>query len=67
MLIKPTIDELDNLIESRYVTVILASKRAHDLRKGLPAITDEEERNPISQAAKEISKELIKPKYPKDI
>ena len=59
MLIKPSIDELENMVEDRSSLALLAAARARDILKGKRPITEEAEVNPVSQAAKEISEGLI--------
>ena len=66
MLIKPTIDELDERFPSRYEITILAAKRARDLRKNSAPLTEDPERNPLSQAAIEMGQGIIKAKYPEE-
>ena len=59
MLIKPSIDELENISEDRYLITTLAARRSKDLVQGLKAITEEEEVSKVSQAAKEMAEGLI--------
>lgn len=41
MMLKPSIDTLLEKIDSKYSLVILASKRAHELEAGTPAMKDD--------------------------
>lgn len=59
MLIKPSIDELENIIPDRSALVTLVAQRSRDLVMGKKAITEEVEVNPVSQAAKEVAECLI--------
>ncbi len=68
----PSIDEVRKKVDSKYVLVILASKRAREIVDGKPALYSDDENNgevevqhlsdldkPVSQATSEISKGLI--------
>jgi len=59
MLIQPSIDEMQERYEDKYLLATLASRRAKDLLQGKRSITEEREINPVSQAAKEIAEGLI--------
>ena len=64
MLIKPTIDELDTKYESRFEISMLAAKRARDIMDNPVSLTETMEQSPLTQAAIEIEKGLIKSRRP---
>ena len=53
-IVNPTIVELSEKVDCRYTLVVEASKRARQLVDGAEPLTEVEEQNPVSQAAKEI-------------
>ncbi len=55
----PSINELRTKADSRYTLVILAAKRARDITRGLPKLTENETEKPVSIAANEIAEDLI--------
>ena len=59
MLLYPSINELSEKTDSKYTLAILTAKRARDIIEGKPILTDEECERPVSQAAKEISEDLV--------
>ena len=59
MLLYPSINKLQEKIDSRYSLVILTAKRARDIIDGKPILTDEASERPISQAAKEVAADLV--------
>ena len=59
MLLYPSINELAEKTDSKYSLAILTAKRARDIIDGKPILTEEECERPVSQAAKEISEDLI--------
>lgn len=59
MLLYPSINELSEKTDSKYTLAILTAKRARDIIDGKPILTDEESERPVSQAAKEISEDLL--------
>jgi DNA-directed RNA polymerase omega subunit len=59
MLLYPSINKLQEKTDSRYSLVVLTAKRARDIIDGKPVLTEEECERPISQAAKEVSMDLV--------
>lgn len=59
MLLYPSINKLQEKTDSRYSLVTLTAKRARDIIDKKPVLTEEECERPVSQAAKEISEDLI--------
>lgn len=59
MLVKPTIDELEERVGNRHILAILVGKRARDLAKGSLPIGEEPDYNIVSQAANEIADGII--------
>ncbi len=50
----PGVSELKEKADCRYTLVVESAKRARQLVDGAEPLTDVEEQNPVSQAAKEI-------------
>ncbi len=59
MMVKPSVNELLDVIDDRYRLVIVASKRARQLAEGAPALTSKQDENPVTQAAKEIAERKV--------
>ena len=59
MLLYPSINELQEKADSKYTLAILTAKRARDIVDGKPLLTEDECERPVSQAAKEIGKDLL--------
>ncbi|MBQ0004810.1 MAG: DNA-directed RNA polymerase subunit omega [Clostridiales bacterium] len=59
MLLYPSINKLQEKTDSKYTLVTLTAKRARDIIDGKPILTDTGCERPVSQAAKEISIDLI--------
>lgn len=59
MLLYPSINKLAEKTDSKYSLAILTAKRARDIIEGKPVLTEKECERPVSQAAKEISEDLI--------
>lgn len=59
MLLYPSINKLEEKADSKYSLAILTAKRARDIIDGKPILTEEECERPVSQAAKEISEDLV--------
>lgn len=62
MLLYPSINHLQTIVESKYSLVILTAKRARDIVAGKPALTEPAAWRPVSQAAIEIDSGLVKMK-----
>ena len=50
-----SIDQLEDKVESRYTLVVLAAKRAKQLRDGAPRLIDTPSTNPLTVALEEIA------------
>jgi DNA-directed RNA polymerase subunit omega len=50
-----SIDQLEEQVESRYTLVVLAAKRAKQLRDGAPRLIDTKSTNPLTVALEEIA------------
>lgn len=55
----PGVSELKEKADCRYTLVVESAKRARQLVDGAEPLTDVEEQNPVSQAAKEIYQDKI--------
>ena len=55
----PGVSELKGKADCRYTLVIESAKRARQLVDGAEPLTDVQESNPVSQAAKEIYQDKI--------
>lgn len=55
MLIKPTVAELLNKINNRYILVVATSKRARQIANGSKVLTKTKNVAPVSIAAEEIN------------
>ena len=55
----PSINKIRTKTDSRYTLVILAAKRSRDIIDGIPKLTQEDVRKPVSVAANEIAEDLI--------
>ena len=67
MLLYPSINDLEEKADSKYTLAMLTAKRARDIIDGKPVLTEEESERPVSQAAKEISKNLVKYSRPDEL
>jgi len=59
MMVKPTVKELLKKVDNRYELVIATSKRARQLAKGEPALTNKKEASVVTLAADEIAEGKI--------
>lgn len=55
----PSVSELKDKADCRYTLVVESAKRARQLVDGAEPLTDFQEANPVSQAAKEIYQDKI--------
>lgn len=55
MMVKPTVNELLDKVDNRYELVIATSKRARQLAKGEPALSNKKEASVVTLAADEIA------------
>ncbi|MDO4733183.1 MAG: DNA-directed RNA polymerase subunit omega [Bacillota bacterium] len=54
MLNKPNINELMDVVDSKYALVVLAAKRARYMINSNPSLVDDETFNPVSAALAEL-------------
>ncbi len=54
-MIRPSLEELTERVESKYGLVIVAAKRARKLKEGDPPMVDIDSTNPVSIALEEIA------------
>ncbi len=54
-MIYPSADELEKRVDSRFTLVILAARRAKQLREGAPKLLDTPSTNPLTIALEEIA------------
>jgi len=59
MMVKPTVNELLEKVDNRYELVIATSKRARQLAKGEPVLTNKKEASVVTLAADEIAEGKI--------
>lgn len=67
MLLYPSINDLEEKADSKYTLAMLTAKRARDIIDGKPVLTEEESERPVSQAAKEIDKDLLTYSRPEEL
>lgn len=62
MMLYPSIDKLIKKVPSKYGLIILASKRAHDMRKNNDYILEEyQSEKPVGKALEEVIEGVLKP------
>ena len=54
-MIKPPLEELLDQVDNKYALVIIASKRARQLKEGVLPLVDIDSANPVSVALEEIA------------
>lgn len=60
MMVKPSVTELLQLVENRYLLVIATAKRARQIANGAPILTKAKEESPVTLAANEIAEGKVK-------
>lgn len=55
MMVKPSVTELLQTVENRYLLVIATSKRARQIANGAPILTKAKEESAVTLAANEIA------------
>ena len=60
MMVKPTVNELLEVVENRYQLVIITAKRARQLAEGAKPLIDEKEDSFVTLAAQEIADKKVK-------
>lgn len=58
-MIKPTIDELLEKVDSKYSLVITAAKRAREIVDGAPTLNTAEAAKPVTIALQEIGEDKV--------
>jgi len=58
-LIYPSADTIEDRVKSRYSLVILAAKRAKQIKEGAPVLIDTESTNPLTVALEEIAAGMV--------
>ncbi len=53
-MIKPSLDQLMHLVDSKYTLVILAARRARDLQDGKPKMVESQSNKPVTIALEEL-------------
>lgn len=66
-MIYPSGDKLEELVESRYSLVVLAAKRAKQLRDGAPKLIETTSTNPLTVALEEIAAGKVKARMPTEL
>lgn len=62
MMLYPSIDKLIKKVPSKYGLIILASKRAHDMRNNNDYILEEyQSEKPVGKALEEVIEGVLKP------
>lgn len=65
-MIYPSGDKLEEVVESRYSLVVLAAKRAKQLREGAPKLIETDSTNPLTVALEEIAAGKVKARMPEE-
>lgn len=60
MMVKPSVTELLQTVENRYLLVIATSKRARQIANGAPILTKAKEESAVTLAANEIAEGKVK-------
>jgi DNA-directed RNA polymerase subunit omega len=66
-MIYPSGDKLEELVESRYSLVVLAAKRAKQLRDGAPKLIETTSTNPLTVALEEIAAGKVTARMPTEL
>jgi DNA-directed RNA polymerase subunit omega len=61
--IRPPIETLLERVPNKYLLVMLAAKRARELRAGQLPLVDVDSQNPVTVALEEIAAGRIKPEF----
>ncbi len=64
-MIKPPLEALLERVGNKYALVIVASKRARQLKEGALSVVDLDTRNPVTAALEEIAAGKIRFEFPK--
>lgn len=66
-MIRPPIETLLERVPNKYLLVMLAAKRARELRAGQLPVVDVDSQNPVTVALEEIAAGRIKPEFPESV
>ncbi len=58
-MIYPSADTIEDRVKSRYSLVILAAKRAKQIKEGAPILIDTDSTNPLTVALEEIAAGMV--------
>ena len=53
-MIKPSLDQLMELVDSKYTLVIIGARRARDLQDGKPQLVESQSNKPVTIALEEL-------------
>jgi DNA-directed RNA polymerase subunit omega len=62
----PSPDRLENRVGSKYALVIVAAKRARQLKEGAPPLTRSNSANPLTVALEEVAAGKVIPVEPEE-
>jgi DNA-directed RNA polymerase subunit omega len=66
-MIRPPIETLLERVPNKYLLVMLAAKRARELRAGQLPLVDVDSQNPVTIALEEIAAGRIRPEVPESV
>ncbi len=66
-MIRPPIETLLQQVPNKYLLVMLAAKRARELRAGQLPLVDVDSQNPVTVALEEIAAGRIRPESPESV
>jgi DNA-directed RNA polymerase subunit omega len=66
-MIRPPIETLLERVPNKYLLVMLAAKRARELRAGQLPLVDVDSQNSVTVALEEIAAGRIKPEFPESV
>ncbi|MDQ7843510.1 MAG: DNA-directed RNA polymerase subunit omega [Armatimonadota bacterium] len=64
-MIKPPLEALLERVDNKYALVIIAAKRARQIKEGALSVVDLDTRNPVTAALEEIAAGKIRYEMPK--
>ncbi|MER3455360.1 MAG: DNA-directed RNA polymerase subunit omega [candidate division GAL15 bacterium] len=66
-MIRPPIETLLERVPNKYLLVVLAAKRARELRSGQLPLVDVDSQNPVTVALEEIAAGRLRPEMPEPV
>ncbi len=66
-MVRPPIETLLERVPNKYLLVMLAAKRARELRAGQLPLVDVDSQNPVTVALEEIAAGRIRPEMPEPV